>query len=185
MPAKVDPRDWDKLFRTGAPRRGGPLRVLANVLIFGTVFGLLAAGAFFGLRFGSSQIQQSTLATQSAIETQNAVVLATRTTRALETATALAVAAAATPTVGAEAVIGTGAVIAGGNLRSAPVLGPETVIGQICPGDRVVFLEQRDVEASPWYRIRVVETGASCDVLHVTVGSSGWASGSLLTPPAP
>jgi hypothetical protein len=184
VPAKVNPQDWDRLFRAGAPRRGGPLRVLANVLIFGTVLGLLAAGAFYGLRFGSEQIEQSALATQAAIETQNVLTLATRTSRALETVTAEAI-AAATPTAAPEVILGNGSVVAGGNLRNAPSLAPETIIGQICPGDQVVFLEQREVEASLWYRIRVVQTGPNCAAQQVTVGSSGWASNTLLTSPAP
>jgi hypothetical protein len=146
---------------------------------------LLVFGAVYGLRFGTDRLEQNVQATQVAIETQNAQALATRTSRALETVTAAAVAAAATPTAAPEVVLGTGSVIAGGNLRNQPNLAPETVIGLICPGDQVVFLEQRDVDASLWYRIRIVQTGASCDVQHVTVGSSGWASSTLLTPPTP
>ncbi len=184
LPAKVDPRDWDRLFRAGAPQRGGPLRVLANVLLFGTVLGLLGGAAFFGLRFGVDRLQQNAQATQVAVETQNSQTLATRTARALETVTAEAI-AAATPVAPAETPIGSGAVLAGGNLRSEPVLGPETIIGQICPGDQIIFLEQRAVDAGSWYRIRVIQAAASCAANHVTVGSSGWASSTLLTPPTP
>jgi hypothetical protein len=184
LPAKVDPRDWDRLFRTNAPRRGGPLRVLGNVLLFGTLLGLLGGAAFFGLRFGVDQLQQNAEATRVAVETQNAQVLATRTARALETATAQAV-AAATPVATVETEIGRGSVTNSGNLRSEPVVAPETVIGQICTGDQIAFLEQRESEGSLWYRIRVTEAAAGCDVNHVTVGSSGWASSTLLSPPSP
>lgn len=187
MPPKVDPRDWDRYFRPGAPRRGGPLRALANVLLIGIVVALVGGGAFFGLRFGLDRIRTSNAATAAAIQTSNAVVIATRTARALDsTATAAALAAAPTPTLTPEpALIGRGSVIAGGNLRSQPVISPETVIGQICAGDQVDFLEQStDADGALWYRIRVTAVADACTPQRVTLGSLGWASSTLLSPPA-
>ena len=59
MPPKISPNDWDRLFRPGAPRRGGPARALANLLMVGAVIGLLGGGAFFALRFGLQRAQES------------------------------------------------------------------------------------------------------------------------------
>ncbi|HMQ32355.1 MAG TPA: SH3 domain-containing protein [Chloroflexaceae bacterium] len=187
MPPRVDPRDWDRHFRPGAPRRGGPLRALANVLLIGSAVALLGGGAFFGLRFGIDRVRANNAATAVAVQTSNAVVLAARTARALEaTSTAAAVVVAPTPTAPpAAAPIGRGSVIAGGNLRSQPVVSPETVIGQVCAGDEVDFLEQSTAaDGSLWYRIRVTEVSGACTPQRVTLGSLGWASSTLLSPPA-
>lgn len=187
MPPKADPRDWDRLFRPNAPRRGGPLRALSNLLIAFVVLGLLGGAAFFALRFGLDRARQAVAMTQVAIETNNAQVLAQRTAAAERTASAIAAAtAAATPTAAPETLLGRGSVVAGGNLRSAPEVSPETVIGQICPGDQVDFLEQATAaDGAIWYRIRVTQQGQNCSAQQVTVGSLGWASSTLLSPPAP
>ncbi|GAB4431000.1 MAG: SH3 domain-containing protein [Chloroflexi bacterium OHK40] len=190
MPPRMHPNDWDRLFRPGAPRRGGPLRALANILLVGAAIGLLGGGAFFALSFGLDYARESAAATAVAIETSNARILTTRTARALaETATAAAVAAApATPAAEptAPVVIGRGSVLSGGNLRSEPQIDPATVIGQICPGDQIDFLEQRSgADGALWYRIRITATSGDCTPQRVTIGSLGWASSTLLSQPAP
>lgn len=187
MPPKADPRDWDRLFRPGAPRRGGPLRALANVLLLFVVLGLVGGAAFFALRFGLEQARENATATEHAIETANAGVMATRTARALEaTATTAAVASAPTPETAQLTVIGRGTVLAGGNLRSEPVVSPDTIIGQICAGDAIEFIDQRTLDdGSLWYRIRITTAPESCSAQRVTVGSLGWASSSLLSAPTP
>jgi hypothetical protein len=192
LPPKVSPNDWDRLFRPGAPRRGGPLRALANLLLVGAAVGLLGGGGFFALRFGLDRAQESAARTAEQIQTTNAQVVASRTARTIEEGTATAGAAAAAavtaePTPTAELqVIGTGSVLAGGNLRSEPLLAPETVIGQVCAGDQVDFLEQRTADdGALWYRIRVTATGGDCSAQRVTIGSLGWASSTLLSPPTP
>lgn len=187
MPPRIDPRDWDRLFRPGAPRRGGPLRALANVLIVGAVVGLVGGGAFFGLRFGLDRVREGNAATAQAVATNNARVIATRTARALEASATVVAVAAATPTAPAEVVvIGRGSVVAGGNLRSQPVVAPETVLGQICAGDQIDFLEQSTAaDGSTWYRIRVTQAAGNCTPQRVTIGSLGWASSTLLSPPGP
>lgn len=185
MPPKADPRDWDKLFRPGAPRRGGPLRALANLLFIGIAVGLLGGGAFFGLRFGLDQVRANNANTAQAVATSNARIITTRTARALEaTATSIAV-VVVTPTAPAALTpIGRGSVVAGGNLRSQPVLGDNTVIGQICAGDQVDFLEQNTAaDGALWYRIRITQVAADCSAQRVTLGSLGWASSTLLSPP--
>ncbi len=184
MPARINPRDWDRLFRQGAPQRGGPLRALANILIFGVVIALLGGGLIFGLRFASersraitaTEIAQATIAAETAF--------AVRTADALSAATATA-AIATTPTADVLAgVVGVGQVVQAGNLRRDTQLVPETVLGQICIGDAVAFLDERIVANITWYRIRVTSTSANCDPTRVAVGTEGWASSQLLSPPA-
>ena len=189
MPPKADPRDWERLFRPGAPRRGGPLRALANVLLVLVVIGLLGGAAFFALRFGLEQARESTAATQLAIETSNASILSTRTARAIASTATSAAIVVATPTSAAppvEELLGRGNVVAGGNLRSEPTIADNTVIGQICVGDQIDFLDQRTLDdGSQWYRIRITTAPTNCSVERVTVGSLGWASSTLLSAPAP
>lgn len=183
MPPPISPNDWDRLFRPNAPRRGGPLRALANLLLVGAAVALLGGGAIFALRFGLDYAQESASRTAVANATSNAEVIATQTARTLtETATA---APAATPTVAPPVVIGRSSVVAGGNLRNQPLIAPETVIGQICAGDQVEVLEQSAAADATWYRIRITEAGENCTPQRVTVGSIGWASSTLLGPVAP
>lgn len=133
------------------------------------------------MRFGLERARVSASATASAIETSNAAVLATRTARALATPGASPVSGTPAP-----AILGRGTVLAGGNLRSEPRIAPETVIGQICPGDEVEFLEQRTTaNQDTWYRIRVTVSAGVCTPQRVSVGSQGWASATLLSPPQP
>jgi hypothetical protein len=160
------------------------MQALANILIVGTVVVLLGGGAYFGLRFGLDRVREGNAATAQAVATSNAKVIASRTARALEGTAVAATTVAATPASPAPlASIGTGSVVAGGNLRSEPVVSPETVIGQICPGDQIDFLEQRSgADGSLWYHIRVTEVVGACTPQHVTMGSLGWASSTLLSP---
>lgn len=186
MPPRVDPRDWDRLFRPGTPRRGGPLRALSNVLLVGIVVVLVGGGAFFGIRFGLDAVRASNAATARAVSTSNAAVIATRTARAIEETAVAAAALAATPTATAvPEPFGQGSVVVSGNLRSQPVVSPETVIGQICVGDQVDFLAQSTAaDGSLWYRIRVTQVAPDCSNERVTIGSLGWASSTLLSSPA-
>lgn len=183
MPPRIDPRDWDRYFRPGAARRGGPLRALANLLLVGAAIGLLGGGGFFALRFGLDRAQAGAVATARAIETSNAAFVATSTARTLASA-ATSTAVDTTPT--APTVLGRGQVLSGGNLRSEPRVAAETVIGQICAGDQIEFLEQRTAaDGSLWYRIRVIEVATNCSPQRVSLGSRGWASATLLSEPAP
>lgn len=183
MPPRASPRDWDRYFRPNAPRRGGPLRALANLLIVGAALALLFGGGFAALRFRLEYAQRRAAATASVIETSNAAVLATRTARALNESSATPTEIPLAPT---PAPIGRGSVLTGGNLRSEPRVAPETVIGQVCPGDEIEFLEvQTLVDGSRWYRIRVVASGGECSPQRVAVGALGWASATLLSEPAP
>lgn len=163
------------------------MRALANLLIVGAVVGLLGGGTFFALRFGLQRAQESMARTAEQIQTSNAQFMATQTAAALATPTATAepAASAATPTVALQ-VIGQGSVISSGNLRSEPVVDPSTVIGQICAGDQLDFLEEHTAaDGALWYRIRVTATGDNCTPQRVTIGSLGWASSTLLSEPTP
>jgi hypothetical protein len=185
---KAKPSDWDRLFRKGHPRRGGPLRILLNLLIAGLTLGLVTIAVILGIN-GFSTSRANTAATQSANSTMVMIALATRTAEAqARTATSAAQVAIPTdtPLPSPTPFIGSGSVLVGGNLRSEPIIADETVIGLICPGDRIDFLEERTIaDNNIWYRIRIVETAADCAPQHVTIGSSGWASATLLSVPEP
>jgi pimeloyl-ACP methyl ester carboxylesterase len=71
----------------------------------------------------------------------------------------------------------------GGNLRSAPQLGDGTVLGQVCPGDRVVVLEEQQSGGVLWKRVRVETTSIDCHPQRVPVGTEGWLSDVLLNWP--
>lgn len=187
MPSKIRPDDWDYFFRKNTPRRGGPLRALSNILIFGMVLTLLGVGGAFA--FNSYSTRQARLL-ETAIAERTAEIAAgvtrtalTQSTREARTAAAInqaATANAATPTVGGT---GQGSVIAGGNLRSEPRIAADTVIGLIWPGDEVVFLEQQSTASGIWYRVRVTREAASREGPGVATGTEGWASSTLLSAP--
>lgn len=69
----------------------------------------------------------------------------------------------------------------GGNLRSEPLVAPETVLAQVCPGDTVLVLEQ----VTDWARIRMIALAADCVPERASLNSEGWLSVSLLTPVTP
>ena len=198
MPPKADPRDWDRLFRPHAPRRGGPLRALANLLFVGAGVGIFVGGTFFALRYGLDRTRDNNIATAQAVETNNALVSGTRTAAAVRgaaTGTAMVIRAstvvtATTPTqsattttpTAAVAIIGRSKVLNGGNLRKSTVVSPATVIGQVCPGDSVDVLEQTTVGGARWYRLHVTQIVGVCTPQRVPVNSLGWVSSSLLAP---
>jgi hypothetical protein len=194
MPLKADPRDWDRLFRPNAPRRGGPLRVFANVMMLLVVISILGVGGVFASRqisvaqqaaavTAEARATQASAAATAASATAAAVALAnTATTEALRTPTEVAPDATSAPVPS----LGRSVVINGGNLRSEPVVVPETVIGQICANDEVEVLEDRTVEGGArWYLIRVTNAPVNCTAQRVSIGSSGWASSTLLAPVTP
>lgn len=186
MPPKASPNDWDRLFRPNAPRRGGPFRALANLLLVGTAVGILGGGAFFALRFGFQRAQQGAALTAERAATSNAQVLATRTARALAATAPAATPVATAPAATIPPVIGQSSVVAGGNLRSQPVIADDTIIGQICVGDQVDLLEQTTAaDGALWYRIRLTTAAANCSPQRVSIGSVGWASSTLIAPPTP
>lgn len=183
---KADPRDWDRLFHPRARRRGGPLTVFAILLLTGVLLVLLSGTAYLALlRIGQARELAATQAVQATTAAANVFSQRTATAQAEATATAAAL-AAATPTVAPEVLIGRSSVLNDANLRSEPVVSDETVIGQICAGDQVDVIEQRTVETGDlWYRIRLTQASANCSPQRVSLGSIGWTSATLLSPPAP
>jgi len=184
LPARTNPRDWDRLFRSNAPRRGGPIWAFANVLIAGIIIGVFVFGLRFALQYNTERVEmlQATQVAQSTAQAATAV--ATQTAEAGLSATAQA--EQTTLFAGAS---GVGNVVGnGGNLRSEPVIAPETVLGQVCPGDQVAILEERSVGTAPWYRIRLVElaTAPNCQpARRIPVGNEGWISSTLISSPGP
>jgi hypothetical protein len=73
-----------------------------------------------------------------------------------------------------------GTVNNGGNLRSDTVFADDTVIGQVCPGDQVAILDERNAEEILWYRIRVTELAADCHPERVSLDTEGWLSSILV-----
>lgn len=192
MPPAMRSDDWDRLFAPNAPKRGGPLRVLINIIIFALLLGALAVGAAWFI--GERQQQAERLAatatayvgtvvpqlTSVAGSTQTVEAQGTATRLALRTATAQA---AVNPTGTPEPGIGSGEVVRGGNLRREPRIAPENVVGLIYPGDRITFLERRAVGEQVWFRIRVDQPAADRSGEGVPAGAEGWASALLLSTP--
>jgi hypothetical protein len=185
VPAKIHPGDWDRLFAPNAPRRGGPLRALVNVLITIIVITLLGAGGAFAIRYRNDQIASQIATataiapTRAAIQTQTADAIANATATRVASRTATAVAGQPTP----EPMIGVGTVASGGNLRQEPPNG--AVIGLIWPGDEITFLQEQQVGGQTWFRIRLVQPAANRGGEGVAAGTVGWASATLLSPPTP
>jgi Tol biopolymer transport system component len=74
-----------------------------------------------------------------------------------------------------------GLVTNGGNLRTEPRIAPQTVIGQVCPGDQVALLESRQVDSTLWYRVRLNQLAKDCDPSRVAVDAEGWLSSLLIS----
>jgi len=71
-------------------------------------------------------------------------------------------------------------IVNGGNLRTEPVVAPRTVVGQVCPGDKVAILNKQQVNGTLWYYVRLEEEATSCDPSRVYVGMTGWVSSLLV-----
>ncbi len=69
----------------------------------------------------------------------------------------------------------------GGNLRGSPNLAPETVLGQVCPGDTVAVVGELQVGDILWKQVRIEATGGNCHAERVPPGTEGWISNMLLT----
>ncbi len=173
MPARVRPHDWDYYFRPNAPRRGGPLQAFIHMFVLILIVGLCTFGMIFALRYNEKRLSALT-------ETQEAQATVEAEAAALDSAAQ----EAEVPPI--EQTLGNGSVVASGNLRREPaVITPETVIGQICLGDTITFLDQQTINGAIWYRIRVTNLAASCDPQRVGPNTEGWAHNSLLSAPAP
>lgn len=189
MPPKTDPRDWERLFE-GRRRQRGPLRIVMIALIAGILLlGLIGAAPFVLDQIEVSRVvalqtqivyqTREARATAQQAATQSAIAILTQTSSPSPTATLL-------PTPTSAPVIGRAQVINGGNIRSAPRVSADTVIGQVCVGDRVELLEEQTIgDNNRWYRLRVVATADNCVPQRVSAGTEGWVSATLLSQPEP
>ncbi len=189
MPPTMRPDDWDRLFAPNAPRRGGPLRALANVLIALVLVGLMAGGGVFLINARNRQIASANATATAVAPTIAAYLTATAQTQtrveATRAALRTATVTARTPQATAEVALGLGVVTRSGNIRSAPSLDSQTIIGQVWAGDQVVFLEQRQVGDVTWFRVRLARPADNRGGAGVAPGTVGWASSVLLSPPTP
>jgi len=92
--------------------------------------------------------------------------------------TATAQAGATVPATSTPAPEPIGRVIGTANLRSEPRVAPETVLGVLEAGDRVVVLETQTVADQAWHRISLRETSGA-----LVPGTEGWINGALLAMP--
>lgn len=177
MPSKRNPRDWNRLFRKGAPRRGGPIRVMFTWLLLFLILGGVGFGAVYGLEASSELIEEREIAQLTAISIQNATTQAQNQTVVAQR-TAQSQPPTPTPTIEAVAnePIGAGSISEIGPIRNAPDASEAAIIGQVCPGDRLVLLQETEGDGGPWFQVRVVETGENCSPQRVSIGSSGWLS---------
>jgi len=165
--SKINPNDWDRLFTPNAPRRGGPLRALLNVIGAMVLIALLSGGAVFLLNVRAERFAQAVATATSAAAT--ALPLRTATAQAELGATATVV-AARTATAVAQPTPAplTASVANGGNVREAPVNGRP--LGQVSAGETVQLLEKN--QDGSWFKIAFTRDGQSI---------TGWISKTLLT----
>lgn len=187
MPPKTDPRDWERLFE-GRRRRRGPLRIVMIALIAGTlILGLIGSAPFVLDQIETSRI----IARQTQIAEQTREARATAKQAATQSAIPTqppspSPTATLPPAPTPAPIIGRAQVINGGNIRSAPRVSADTVIGQVCVGDRVELLEEQTIgDNNRWYRLRVVATADDCVPQRVSAGTEGWVSATLLSQPEP
>lgn len=172
MPAKIRPSDWDRYFSPRAPKRGGPMTVLIQLVIL--IGGL--AGIAYGLDYGLGYADE-----RKENATATAVAQGTATIEAQGNAAATAEALGATAT--AEIVNGvTGVVLTPANLRTEPRVADDTLIGQVAPGDALLFLGQRvGADGLVWYRVK---TTSQTSPEGQPIGTEGWISSTLVSEPS-
>lgn len=162
MSQKAHSSDWDRLFNPAAPRRRGPIALFITVSLVICFLGVVMLGSGFGANKYGEYIEARALTATPLWKEYYAQ----------QTATAQA--QNATPVAQAPAETRAN-VVNGGNLRSEPRIAPETIVGQVTPGDVLVLLENRTVESSVWHRVRVVEPKGG-----LSAGTEGWINETLL-----
>ena len=78
----------------------------------------------------------------------------------------------------------TGQVVLTSNLRTDPRVADDTRQAILCPSDLVEYTAQRTVEDIVWYRVRVIQLTTDCNARRAPVGTEGWASSIVLSPPS-
>ena len=166
MPSKIRPDDWDRLFAPNAPRRGGPLRALVNILIVVVVIALLGAGTTYALnlrqeRFAQAVASATAIApTTAAIRTATALAQQQATATLVTARTATALAKLPTPTQEGTLIA---TVANGGNVREAPINGRP--LDQINAGETIQLLEMS--KDGGWLKVTYVRNGTTI---------TGWVS---------
>lgn len=171
MPSKTRPDDWDQLFAPRAPRRGGPLRALANILIAILILALVGAGSVFAINLREQRYAQAVATATSAAATAfplrtataQAQLSATQTIAAALTSTAVAKQPTATP----QGLL-TARVFNGGNVRAAPISGQR--LDQVSAGEIVQVIEKN--RGGTWFKVTYGRDGQTI---------TGWVSKTLLT----
>jgi len=167
VPSKTNPTDWDRLFAPNAPRRGGPLRALINIILTLVLLALLSGGTMFLLNVRAERFAQAVATATSAAAT--ALPFRTATAQANLNATATVVSArTATAVVQPTPALLTASVANGGNVREAPVNGRP--VDQVRAGEVVQLLEKN--QDSSWFKITYARDGQPI---------TGWISRTLLT----
>jgi Bacterial SH3 domain len=167
VPSKINPNDWDRLFAPNAPRRGGPLRTLINIILTVVLLALLSGGAVFLLNVRAERFAQAVATATSAAAT--ALPLRTAAAQADLNATATVIAArAATAVAKPTPAPLTASVANGGNVREAPINGRP--VDQVRAGEIVQLLEKN--QDSSWFKVTYARNGQSI---------TGWISRTLLT----
>ena len=143
--------------------------MLAVAIALSLVVGLTSIAAFFS----------------PAVPTSQPVVLAGSLPTPAPTVTRTPVAAptpAATPVVASSTP--TGQVLLTSYLRTDPRVADDTRQAILCPSDSIEYTAQRTVEDLVWYRVRLVQPAADCNVSRAATGAEGWASSNVLSPPS-
>lgn len=167
MASKIRPDDWERLFTPNAPRRGGPLRTLINIVLAVVVLALLGAGGVWANGFRQQRAAQAIATATSAAAT--AIPQRTAAAQAELNATATLVAArAATAEAQAKPPLLTASVSNGGNVREQPISGQP--IDQVQSGETVQLIGK--TQDASWFRVTYTRDGKTI---------TGWISRSLLT----
>lgn len=77
-----------------------------------------------------------------------------------------------------------GEAITTANIRSAPRIAAETVIGKLCAGDRLEYTSVQEVGDDTWYQVRVVSVAGGCSPDGVPATTEGWVAASVVSPPS-
>jgi len=167
VPSRINPSDWDRLFVPNAPRRGGPLRALINIILTFVLLALLSGGTLFLLNVRAERFAQAVATATAAAATALPQHTATAVANLNATATVIA-ARTATAVAQPTPALLTASVANGGNVREAPVNGRP--VDQVSAGEIVQLLEKN--QDSSWFKITYSRNGQSI---------TGWISRTLLT----
>lgn len=169
---------WKAADRRGRVLLGGGL---AFVLIF--MCGLGSGGApNANLSRSRASADQAVAAAPSNL---HSIAKATATQPLEATATvAPPTATAIPPTLTATAAPPVGQAIKSGNMRSAPKIADNTVVGQLCADDELEYVSRQEIDNDLWYLVRVTKRPVNCGQSAVEVGSEGWVNTILVSKPS-